>query len=288
MREPGAAAGIVAAREHVLQVGERETLVDRVRPPHRVHDPVAAREHEPALRPRGRLDRRHRRTRVVPAGDDALERPDQAVLGRVGQQPPAGAEVDRLRLIVAATAREQHRGRDERRGAERRGKQEEGGPARAALPFLVLLYLIVNVALPVVWFPAMSVASQRNSVVVETTNDWPGSRGPVESQSVDVLLGFDPSVVYRITAGSFTYLNVVVIGVLDERAPGHDHLGGLVVLRVVVGRLEQPVVAGGELERLELALGRVVRLEPDPALRRVLPPHDRARPRARTGAARRG
>ena len=78
---------------------------------------------------------------------------------------------------------------------------------------------IMNVALPVVWFPAMSVASQRNSVVVVTTKLWPGSRGPVESQSVDVLLGFDPSVVYRITAGSVTYLNVVVIGVLDERAP---------------------------------------------------------------------
>ena len=41
----------------------------------------------------------------------------------------------------------------------------------------------------------MSVASHRNSVVVVTTNDWPGSRGPVESHSVEVLFGFDPSVV---------------------------------------------------------------------------------------------
>jgi hypothetical protein len=34
-----------------------------------------------------------------------------------------------------------------------------------------------------------------------------------------VLLGFEPSVVYRITAGSVTYWNVVVIGEVDVRAP---------------------------------------------------------------------
>ena len=152
---------------------------------------------KPRSRPHGRLDRRHRRPRIVPAFDDAFERADQAVPGRVGEQPTAGAEIDGFgRRIVAAAAREQHRGRHERRRAERGGKQEEeGGPARAALLVLALPYLIVNVALPVVWFPAMSVASQRNSVVVVTTNDWPGSRGPVESHNVDVFDGFDPSVV---------------------------------------------------------------------------------------------
>ena len=196
VREPGAAAGIVAAREHVLQVGEREALVDRVRPPDRVHDPVAAREHEPALRPHGRLDRRHRRTRVVPAFDDALERADQAVLGRVGQQPTAGAEVDRLGRRSSPPPRASSTAAVTSAAApSAAASRKEGGPARAALLVLVLPYLIVNVALPVVWFPAMSVASQRNSVVVVTTNDWPGSRGPVESHNVDVLLGFDPSVV---------------------------------------------------------------------------------------------
>ena len=197
VREPGTAAGIVTAREHVLQVGERQALVDRVRPPDRVHDPVAAREHEPALRSNRRLDRRHRRARVVPACDDALEGADQAVLGRVGQQSTTGAEVDRGgRRLAADAAREQHRGRA--RAPPRRAPRRPGrGAARRGPPslYLVLTYLIVNVALPVVWFPAMSVASQRNSVVVVTTNDWPGSRGPVESHNVDVLLGFDPSLV---------------------------------------------------------------------------------------------
>ena len=61
----------------------------------------------------------------------------------------------------------------------------------------------------------MSVAIQRNVVVELTTNDSPGSRGPVAFQSVDDAFGVDPSVVYRITDGSFTYSNVVVIGVLD-------------------------------------------------------------------------
>jgi hypothetical protein len=156
---------------------------------------VTAREHEATLRPYGSLDRCHLRARVVTARDGALELADEAALRRLGQQPPAGAEVDRFGRIVAAAAGEQDRGREDRRSSERGGKQKGGGPARATPLFLVPLYLIVNVALPVVWFPAMSVASQRNSVVVVTTKLWPGSRGPVESQSVDVLLGFDPSVV---------------------------------------------------------------------------------------------
>ena len=119
-----------------------------------------------------------------------------AVARRLGEQPAAPVELDRGGRLVAPLSRDQDNCDEQGRGAERSGEKEEGGPEpRAALRFLVLPYLIWNVALPVVLFPAMSVASQRNSVVVVTTNDWPGSRGPVASHSVDVLLGFDPSVV---------------------------------------------------------------------------------------------
>ena len=58
--------------------------------------------------------------------------------------------------------------------------------------------------------------------------------------------------------------------------PGHDHLGSLVVLREVVGRLEQAVVAGRELERLELPFGRIGRLEADALLGVALALHDHA------------
>ena len=52
---------------------------------------------------------------------------------------------------VAALSRDQDNCEEQGRGAERPGEKEEGGPGpRAALPFLVLPYLIWNVALPVV------------------------------------------------------------------------------------------------------------------------------------------
>jgi len=157
---------------------------------------VAVREDEPAFGAHRVFDRRHRGARVVTAVDDLLERPREAVARCIGQERPARSEIDRLGGLVAAAAREQDGGCDQRRGTERCGEEDEGGPAlRAALAFLVLPYLIWNVVLPVVWFPAMSVASHRNSVVFVTTNDCPGSRGPVASHNVDVLLGFDPSVV---------------------------------------------------------------------------------------------
>jgi hypothetical protein len=136
-----------------------------------VHDAVTVREDESTLGPNGRFDRRHRRARVVPAVDDSLERADQTVAGCVGQESPALAEVDRRGRLVAAATRDQDGGCEQGRSAERGGEKKEGGPARAALLLPVVPYLIVNVALPVVWFPAMSVASQRNSVVVVTTND---------------------------------------------------------------------------------------------------------------------
>ena len=196
VREPGAAARVVTAREHVLEVAEREALVHGVRPPNRMHDPVTVGEHEAALPPDRPLDRGHRRPRVARVCHEQLEFPGNAVARRLGKHAAAAAEVDGGGRAVGVVPREQGDRRDQSRGAERRGKKEEGGPEpRATLPFVVLPYLIWNVALPVVWFPAMSVASQRNSVVSVTTNDWPGSRGPVESHNVDVLLGFEPSVV---------------------------------------------------------------------------------------------
>ncbi len=158
---------------------------------------MAVGEYEAAVAPGSAFDRGNRRPRVVHARDEPLELAREAFAGRVGQQAAAPVELDGDRggRVVATVPREQERRRQQRRDADRR-REKEGGPgSRAALPFVVLTYLIVNVALPVVWFPAMSVASQRNSVVFVTTNDWPGSRGPVDSQSVDVFEGFDPSVV---------------------------------------------------------------------------------------------
>ena len=168
--EPRAAAGVVAPRQRLLQVAKLEALLHRVRPPNRVHHAVAVREEEPSLCPHCLLDHRHRRARVVAAVDHPLKRPDQTFACCIGQKRPAGSEVHRRRRLVAA-AREQDGGREQGRGTNHGGEHEEDGPARAALLTLVLPYLIVNVALPVVWFPAMSVASQRNSVVVVTTND---------------------------------------------------------------------------------------------------------------------
>ncbi len=157
---------------------------------------MAVGEHEAALAPDGQLDRADRGPWVVSTGDELLELPRHAVAPRVADEATAPFEVNGSRRLLAAVLHEDECRCEHGRADERRGEKEEGGPdPRAALAFVLLPYLIWNVALPVVWFPAMSVASQRNSVVVVTTNDWPGSRGPVESQSVEVLLGFEPSVV---------------------------------------------------------------------------------------------
>ena len=157
---------------------------------------MAVREHEAALTPDSTLDRGDRGPWVVSVGDEPLELPRDAVAPAVGEEAAAPVEVEGGGGDVTAVLREEHDRRERDRAGEDCGDEEEGGPeARAALAFVLLPYLIWNVALPVAWFPAMSVASQRNSVVVVTTNDWPGSRGPVESHSVEVLSGFDPSVV---------------------------------------------------------------------------------------------
>jgi len=157
---------------------------------------VAVGEHEAALAPDGALDRHDGRPWVVSAGDEPLELLRDAVTRRLGEEASAPVEVDGGGGDVTSVRRKEHDRRKDGSAAERSGEKEEGGPeTRTALSFVILRYLIWNVALPVVWFPAISVASQRNSVGFVTTNDWPGSRGPVESQSVEVLLGFDPSVV---------------------------------------------------------------------------------------------
>ena len=53
----------------------------------------------------------------------------------------------------------------------------------------------MNVFEPVETLPLMSVARHRKVVVLSTWNVSPGSRGPVESHSVELAFGADPSVV---------------------------------------------------------------------------------------------
>ena len=154
-------------------------------------------EHRASLPPHRPLDRCDSGTWIVLAGHARTELADQAVLRRLTKLIAADVELEgrRRRLVSRAHGNERQWHRD---CDHCRGRQEKAGgpPRRAARTFLLLLpYLISNFALPVVWLPAMSVASQRNSVVVLTTNDWPGSRGPVDSQRVEVLFGFEPSVV---------------------------------------------------------------------------------------------
>ena len=157
---------------------------------------MAVGEHEATLAPDSPFDRGDRRPWVVSAGDESLELPRDAVPPRLANDAAAPVEIDGRGRGVTAVPRQEHDCRQDGRAGEGCSEKNEGGPAsRAALSFVILRYLIWNVALPVVWFPAMSVASHRNSVVFVTTNDCPGSRGPVASHSVEVLLGFDPSVV---------------------------------------------------------------------------------------------
>ena len=70
VREPCATAGVVAPRQHILQVGQREVAVARVRPPYGVHDAVATREDEAALGARRRLDRGHRGPWILTVADE--------------------------------------------------------------------------------------------------------------------------------------------------------------------------------------------------------------------------
>ena len=196
MCEAGAAAGVVGARQVVLQVGERCVPLERIRAPDRVHDAVAVRENEPALAPDGPLDRGDGGPRIVFALDERLERARPAVTRGVGEETPAPLDVDRKRVLLLVRPQQEQSERESQGDQPRGGQQEEAsGPPRRAARSGLLLYLIWNFACPVEVLPLMSVASHLNVVVVLTTKDWPGSRGPVESQSVDVEVGFDPSVV---------------------------------------------------------------------------------------------
>ena len=162
---------------------------------------MAAREDEAAVLPHLRLDRSHRRPRVLAVADDDAKRPRQAFLRRFREEAAARPEVDRGdRPVVVAVPREQDDGDcDQGRRAERGGEEEPGGPPwRAAVRSVLGAYFLIrNFAWPVDVFPLMSVASHLNVVVAETTNDSPGSRVPVESHSsaVDEDAGFEPSVV---------------------------------------------------------------------------------------------
>ena len=53
----------------------------------------------------------------------------------------------------------------------------------------------MNVRSPNDVLPLMSVARHRNVVVLVMWKTWPGSRGPVESQAVELSVGVAPLVV---------------------------------------------------------------------------------------------
>ena len=143
VREARTAAGIVAPRQVVLQVGERRILLERVGPPDRVHDAVAAREQKAALPPDGPLDRRDRRPGVVPVAHDRLEAADPAVLHVVAQEAAAFAEVDcdwPFRTLAAPAKGKQpdrYGYRDEPR--EREQDQTSGPPWWRAARWIVVL-----------------------------------------------------------------------------------------------------------------------------------------------------
>ena len=161
-----------------------------------MHDTVAVREYEAALSPDLGFDDLDLGPRVVAIGHECRELLRVAAPRRVGQETAARVETDRRRELVTLPAqRDEEDGR--RRGQNGEGEENEpGGPrSRAARTAVAGLYLIVNFACPVETLPLMSVAIHLNVVVDETTKDCPGSRGPVESQSVDELVGFEPSVV---------------------------------------------------------------------------------------------
>ena len=198
--EPGAAPGVVAPRQVVLHARERHPGVLGVRPPDGVHEAVAALQEEPALAPGGSLDRLHRRPRIVAAGDERLELAQVAVARGLREEPTALLHRDSTdgRVSVVAGQDEDRRRHHGNEGRQAEQEEESGPPRRAALLVRCRYGLparMTNCSTPWPTLPLMSVAVHLNVVVVETTNDWPGSRGPVESHSGDVSVGFDPSVV---------------------------------------------------------------------------------------------
>ena len=180
--EPGAAAGVVAARKRVLQVGKRRGR-GRART-------SARRCASPRGSSRGRSRPpagRHSRSQQRPAsGRHGPRRPAENarvrhVCARLGEETAAGVEVDRRDGLVAAVPREQDGcDCDEQppRRARRRGG--DGRPAVAGRPWLRSRALLLDqeLRLPGRHVPLDVLRLHLNVVVVETTNDSPGSRGP--------------------------------------------------------------------------------------------------------------
>ena len=156
---------------------------------------MAVREDEAALPPDLGFDCLDLRSRVVAISDEGGERTRVAVPRRFGQEASTVLQQDGRRWLARVAARRDEKGGCRRKSHEADEKEQGGPPSRAALAVVAGLYLIVNFACPVETLPLMSVAIHRNVVVSVRWKTSPGSRGPVESQSGELSVGFDPSVV---------------------------------------------------------------------------------------------
>ena len=159
---------------------------------------MAARQNGATFVPDDPLDRGDSRPRIVLALHLLAELGRPAVARGVGEEPAAALDVEgrgRLGVLVSPEQKQRERNREGDKACEREQEKASGPPWRTARRSGILPYLIWNFACPVETLPLMSVAIHRKVVVVLTTNDCPGSRGPVESHSVEDDVGFEPSVV---------------------------------------------------------------------------------------------
>jgi hypothetical protein len=76
-----------------------------------------------------------------------------------------------------------------------RGRRGEASGPPGGGPLTVDTHLIVNDWLPDDGLPLMSVAVQRNLVMLVRWKTSPGSRGPVESHVGKLDVGLEPSIV---------------------------------------------------------------------------------------------
>ena len=158
-----------------------------------MHDDVAVLEQEAALVARGRGDPGDGRARVLGPVEQRRELARVAVAGVVAGERAAVLDVERAqlrgRLAVGITRPEGQcdPDRDDAGGGDRERQYD----ARVQSSFLPIL----NLCVPVDVLPLMSVAIQRNVVVLVRWNVCPGSRGPVESHSGELDVGLRPSIV---------------------------------------------------------------------------------------------
>ena len=132
VREPGAAARIVAPRQHVPQVGELEALVARVGAPDRVHDPWQVASTTPPSRRTARSIAATAGRGSSPPGHEPLELAGVAVARRLGQQAAAALELDDGgRPTVTGQQQSQDRHRDGEDGA---GGEEKRAARRGRAP----------------------------------------------------------------------------------------------------------------------------------------------------------